>query len=106
MIEAGKGILVVNRRPPCPTGAWNYLPCSHCYGFFLKTTLGLHIKGCKLNEQKEGKGYIMSGLSILTSLIPKSDAVMRMMINGIRETAANPGNYWNEQNNIERSIHV
>ena len=52
VLREKKGLLVVEKRPNKPQPYTNYLPCEHCFGFYIKKELRKHIRTCV--ERSEG----------------------------------------------------
>ncbi|KAL1005200.1 hypothetical protein UPYG_G00055880 [Umbra pygmaea] len=53
VLEEGKGQIVTWRQPPGNASIEDYLPCSHCLAFFVKSELWRHEASCR--AKKEGK---------------------------------------------------
>ena len=49
VLKSGKGKIIPFRRPTSVKGVSNYIPCSHCLGFFLKADIWKHIQNCTMN---------------------------------------------------------
>ncbi|KAL1005187.1 hypothetical protein UPYG_G00055690 [Umbra pygmaea] len=63
VLKEGKGQIVTWRQPPGNASVEDYLPCSHCLGFFLKSKLWRHESSCrpKKEEEKELRNNVGPG---------------------------------------------
>lgn len=103
MITDGIGELVVVRRPIYEHPAYRYLPCSLCYGFFLKETLTKHTKSCSQKPAgMEVRGCTSDALILLSPLCNTELDYASCILEGMRETNEYPGQQndffrkWNE----------
>ncbi|XP_034149923.1 uncharacterized protein LOC106023908 isoform X2 [Esox lucius] len=71
VLEEGKGEIVTWRQPPGSASIEDYLPCSHCLGFFVKSKLWRHESSCRPKKEGE-KGSRKRVQSIASHLIPIS----------------------------------
>jgi hypothetical protein len=67
VLEAGKGELVVARRPGEESryGPADYLPCEYCYKFVMKHSLHLHIKTCCMKPAGDQDANFMHNSRIM-----------------------------------------
>lgn len=87
MIAAGKGELLVAKRPVKHHKSHEYIPCYICYGFFLANRMSTHIAQCPLKPEglKSAKQAIDSGMVLLAPYI-NSHADESVVLEGMRET--------------------
>lgn len=95
VIAAGRGMLVVVRRPTECHHASEFLPCNICYGFFLRKTLSNHVKSCRLATKggsTHGGGAVKHGVLLLMPFFSeKSESNVDRILKGLRDTNANGG---------------
>ena len=53
VLKNGKGELIVARRSRKDSNVKDYLPCTHCLGFFRSCELFRHNKSCSFNKKKD-----------------------------------------------------
>ena len=94
VIQQGHGVLIVARRPIPGTPAYKYAPCTYCYGFYPFKTLSLHAQTCIMNGSKS-KSFSNASAShaMLSSLIVRKEGSMLELLQGLRTTSKNPGEY-------------
>ena len=63
-----EGILIVARRPSCPTSYTSYLPCPKCLAFFLAKELWRHKASCSATEETEKECNKLSRLMLFSSV--------------------------------------
>jgi hypothetical protein len=69
-IKEGEGVIIPVRRPANSSArARDYVPCLHCYGFFLKKHLYRHNKECKLRTvmTEPSRGLVARASMLLPS---------------------------------------
>lgn len=55
VLEEGKGTIIVARRSKTDHLPADYLPCTHCYGFYIASELWRHARTCSLNKVSKNK---------------------------------------------------
>jgi hypothetical protein len=100
VIKQGIGELVLARRPKETSKRtyhpWDFLPCEYCLGFYLKSSLWVHVKSCPLKPEKESENnYIRNGRALLSPIfhgIDNDDALsIDQLFLSMKETQKNPG---------------
>mgnify|MGYP001793677343 CR=1 FL=1 len=73
VLKSGEGQLKVVYRPKQERGhvVWNYVPCTYCLGYYLKSDLWKHVQRCPLREGKAAVGirHVELGRALLP--VPK-----------------------------------
>lgn len=99
MIVAGKGKLVVARRPSEPVEASEYAPCSFCLMFCKRDSLHVHInRPCPLQPDSvkncRCENSYLEGLLLIEPFLPKVDLLggkVNELMYPMRDTSANEG---------------
>ncbi|XP_058491567.1 uncharacterized protein LOC131463693 [Solea solea] len=55
VLRTGKGLLAVQKRPPKPGTAKDFLHCLHCHGLFLRKALNKHMRKCPEKVKTENE---------------------------------------------------
>ena len=100
VIKEGIGELVLVQRPKENSkrtyGLWDFLPCEYCLGFYLKSSLWIHVRTCPLKPEKECENnYVRNGRALLTPILhcigSDDDFNLDKLFLSMKETRKNPG---------------
>ena len=97
MIEKGEGDLIVVKRPGLRMPGSMYIPCIHCYGFYLQHAVQLHMRACKDPEGvlKNKKNTLVQCRTMLSKYINPADDEfehdLNTLLSGLSETTKYPG---------------
>lgn len=92
VIAAGKGELVVVRRPADQHKAADFLPCHVCFGFFLRKALHHHVKNCKLRQPHQTmKRSVAFGEILLSPFCSQKLSGMDIVLDRMRDSKENKG---------------
>ncbi|XP_053388364.1 uncharacterized protein LOC128551503, partial [Mercenaria mercenaria] len=99
VLKAGKGTMIVSRRPNVKTGkvdASKFLPCEYCLAFLEEKWLWLHAKSCYFRPGNvvTEKNYKRNSKMIIEPFILRSheeEEEIDSLISKMKETEQNPG---------------
>lgn len=87
VLSSGQGELILSRRPSTmnkPVDINNYLPCTHCFSFFLKDELWRHVK-CYCKFKPEGYGNVRAfGVQAKAILLLDSCVITIDIVDGLQ----------------------